>query len=156
MRKKFFILLFLAVLWYPLSAQDKDQVQWLTWEQLSDSLTVHPKPVLLFFHTDWCAYCRKMQNVVFTDSAVIRKLDADYYALRFDAESVDTVCFDHQILTNAVSKKRTGHYHQITKLLAAREGKFTFPTTIVLRKDFTVRSRHFHYLDRRKLLKALQ
>jgi thioredoxin-related protein len=147
----------LCLLYVGLSAmtQPKDAVRWMTFAQLSDSLQTNPKPVLLFFHTDWCAYCRKMQHDVFTDQQLVQRLNADYYAVRFDAESVDTVHFDGQILTNEVTKKRTGRYHALAKILAARDGNFIFPTTILLAPDFTVRKRHFEYLDRKRLLKML-
>lgn len=136
-------------------AQERDTVNWISFEQLSDSLTTNPKKVLLFFHTDWCAYCRKMQNDVFTDEAIVQHLNANYYAVRFDAESTDTVHFDNQILKNDARKKRTGSYHDIAQLLASSKGNFVFPVTLVLEKDFTVKQRYFEYLDRKKLLRAL-
>jgi len=137
------------------TAQEKDTVAWISFEQLSDSLTTNPKKVLLFFHTDWCAYCRKMQNEVFTNETVAQYINENYYAVRFDAESTDTVYFDNQILKNNTRKKRTGAYHEIAQLLASSKGNFVFPVTLVLEKDFTVTQRYFEYLDRKKLLRAL-
>lgn len=130
-------------------------VDWLSFEQLSDSLAIKPKKVLLFFHTDWCAYCRKMERDVFTNQEVANELNQHYYVVKFDAESADTVYFDGQTITNEVKQKRTGQYHDIAKLLATRNGQFTFPTTLILDSDFTVQQRFFQYLDRKKLLKAL-
>ncbi|MFD2593695.1 thioredoxin family protein [Sphingobacterium griseoflavum] len=139
-----------------LHAQGRAAINWLTFEQLSDSLHVNPKPVLLFFHTDWCVYCRKMDSAVFTDKQIIYMLNSRYYAVRFDAESVDSLCFDGQILTNKSSKKRRGSYHDIAKILAARHGDLIFPTTLILSPDFTVQQRYFEYLSPEKLLKTLQ
>jgi len=136
-------------------AQPKESIQWISFEQLADSLRTNPKRVLLFFHTEWCAYCRKMQNDVFTDSKVVKRIKNDYYAVRFDAESVDTVNFDGQLLTNEVTKKRTGRYHALARILAARDGKFVFPTTLFLEPDFSVRHRYFEYLDSNRVLKLL-
>ncbi|KGE15182.1 thioredoxin family protein [Sphingobacterium deserti] len=136
-------------------AQPKESIQWISFEQLADSLRTKPKRVLLFFHTDWCAYCRKMQNDVFTDPQLVKRINNDYYAVRFDAESVDSVHFEGQIFTNEVTKKRTGRYHALARILAARDGKFVFPATLFLEPDFTVRHRHFEYLDRNRVLKLL-
>lgn len=137
-------------------AQQKDSINWISFEQLSDSLTVNPKKVLLFFHTDWCAYCRKMQSATLSDPEVVHELNANYYAVSFDAEQVDTVHFDGRAFANEVSKKRTGSYHALTKLLAPRGDKFVFPTTIILDKDFAVEQRYFNYLDKKKFLKAIR
>ncbi|NGM66126.1 thioredoxin family protein [Sphingobacterium sp. SGR-19] len=136
-------------------AQQRDTVDWLSFEELSDSLAIKPKKVLLFFHTDWCAYCRKMERDVFTDREIVNELNQHYYAVKFDAESADTVYFDGQIITNEVKQKRMGQYHDIAKLLATRNGQFTFPTTLILDSDFTVQQRFFQYLDRKKLLNVL-
>ncbi|PRD51335.1 thioredoxin family protein [Sphingobacterium gobiense] len=137
-------------------AQQQNTVNWLSFEQLSDSLATKPKKVLLFFHTDWCAYCRKMQKVIFTDPDVVNELNSNYYAVQFDAETVDTIHFDGQVVVNESSKKRTGQYHNMAKLLAARDGKLSFPTTLILASDFNVEQRFFQYVDRKKLMKALK
>lgn len=148
--KKLLLLLFL-ISSGGLFAQQQTQINWLSFEQLSDSLAIKPKKVLLFFHTDWCSFCRKMQNEVFTDQHIIDKINTDYYAVQFDAESVDSVHFDNQVFINPVTKKRTGKYHQLTTLLAAQKGKYIFPTTILLDADFTIKARFFQYLGRDKL-----
>lgn len=137
-------------------AQKTDTVNWLTFEQLSDSLQVKPKKTLLFFHTDWCVYCRKMMKATFTEAPVIKHLNEHYYVVQFDAESIDPIRFDGQLLTNAAVKKQTGKYHDIAKLLASKKGKLTFPTTIILNSDFTVKQRFFQYLDQKKLMQVLK
>ncbi len=148
-----FLTIYLSMQTY---AQDREAVKWISFEQLSEALRVDPKPVFLFFHTDWCVYCRKMDSAVFTDPKIIHTLNNDYHAVRFDAESVDSLSFDGQILTNKSSKKRRGSYHDIAKFLAARQGNFIFPTTLILSPDFTVKQRYFEYLSPEKLSKALQ
>ncbi|WP_437921034.1 thioredoxin family protein [Sphingobacterium sp. LRF_L2] len=154
--KKLFTLSILLYLAFHAEAQKKESIQWLSFEQLSDSLASKPKDVLLFFHTDWCVYCRKMQQDVFTNSTVIDKINREYYAVHFDAESVDTVSFDGQHLTNTTTVKRRGSYHSLAKILASRNGSLSFPTTLILNADFTVHQRHFQYLSPKTLLKALE
>ena len=155
---KNYILFIVLILSAKVSAQDlspSKTINWLSFEQLNDSLAVHPKPVFIFFHTDWCAYCRKMDREVFTKPEVIATLNADFYAVHFDAESVDTLTFDGQILHNTVSKKTTGKFHQMAELLAARPQGLAFPTTLILDKDFTLLTRKFTYLSAKNMLKLL-
>lgn len=159
MKKKAIVFIFF-LLTLPMShlrAQQKTEVvNWITFEQLSDSLAIHPKKVLLFFHTDWCAYCRKMQREVFTDPQIVSHLNKHYYVVSFDAESTDTVSFDGALYTNSAPQKKTGSYHKLTELLAARQGKFSFPTTVILNEHFQVQTRSFEYLDRKKLSRVIQ
>lgn len=148
------VLLFMSGYWNVLMGQERERINWLTFEQLSDSLEVNPKPVLINFHTDWCAYCRKMHREVFTDPQIVKSINENYFAVHFDAESRDSIRFDGQLFVNKEASGRKKGIHELARLLGGRVGEFTVPVTIFLEQDFTVRSRHFEYLSIKKL-KAL-
>ena len=138
------------------NAQEKGSVEWLTFEQLEDSLTVKPKKVFIDFHTDWCTYCRKMDKVVFTKPAIVKLLNEQYYAVRFDAETEAAVVFGGQTFINDQLKKSRTPVHQIAQLLALRGGQFAPPVMVMLDGQFKVTARYFEYMDSKKLLKALK
>ncbi len=142
-------------------AQQSNSVNWITFEQLEDSLTAQlndsqPKKVFIDFFTDWCTYCRKMDKVVFTKLEVINLLNDQYFAVRFDAESDIEIRFGGQTLINDQIGQSRKPVHQIAQILALREGKFTPPTMIVLDQDFNVTARYFEYMDSKKLIQALK
>ena len=139
-----------------LRAQDAESVQWLTFEQLEDSLALRSKKVFIDFYTDWCTYCRKMDKKVFSDKEVIDRMNESYYAVRMDAESIDTVRFEGRDFINDQVGKKRKPLHQLAQLLALRDGKFVAPTMIVLDDTFKVQKRYFWYLDRKKLMDALE
>ncbi|MEM6643739.1 MAG: thioredoxin fold domain-containing protein [Bacteroidota bacterium] len=139
----------------PVSAQETKSVQWITFEQLEDSLAVEKKKVFIDFYTDWCTYCRKMDKVVFTKPEVIDLLKKDYYAVRFDAETESEVAFGGQTLVNDQVVKSRNPVHQIAQLLAFRNGQFAPPTLVVLDQDFKVTARYFEYMDSKRLIRAL-
>jgi thioredoxin-related protein len=147
---------FFLALSISLSAQEKDSVQWLTFEQLEDSLAVNPKKVFIDFYTDWCTYCRKMDRVVFTKPEVIKLLNDGYYAVRFDAETEAEITFSGQTFVNDQNGKSRRPIHQIAQLLALRGDQFAPPTLVVLDENFNVTARYFEYLSSKQLLKALQ
>ncbi len=137
------------------NAQEKS-IRWLSFDQLDDSLANRPKKVFVDFYTDWCTYCRKMDKVVFTNSEVIEQLNDSYYAVRMDAESLDTISFEGQQFINDQVGKTRNPVHQIAQLLALREGQFAPPTMVILDETFVVKNRYFEYLTSKKLLKALR
>lgn len=149
----FTISLFLCT---PLNAQEAESVRWLSFEQLEDSLTKHPKKVFIDFYTDWCTYCRKMDNVVFTKPQVVKILNESYYAVRFDAETESEIVFGGQKLVNDQLGKSRSPIHQIAQLLASRKGQFAPPVLVMLDEDFKVTARYFQYMDSKRLLKALK
>ncbi|MEM9341252.1 MAG: thioredoxin family protein [Bacteroidota bacterium] len=140
----------------PLFAQESASVRWLTFEQLEDSLETNPRPVLIDFYTDWCTYCRKMDQVVFTNQEVVNMLNEQYYAVRFDAETASEVIFGGQKFVNhQIGKSRTPT-HELAQLLASRAGRFAPPVIVILAKDFRVTARYFEYLNSHRLIKALE
>lgn len=156
-KKPFYFLLF--VCFNPvlsLTAQENIRVNWLSFGQLSDSLSQHPKPTILFFETDWCVYCKKMEKEVFANKELAELINKDFYAVQMDAESTDTIHFDGRIFRNSVSKKRRGSYHELAELLAQQPGGFSAPVLLVLDENFITRGRYFEYLDSRRLLQILK
>ncbi len=138
-----------------LKAQQVDSVRWLSFEGLEEALATQPKKVFIDFYTDWCTYCRKMDKVVFTKPELVDLLNDQYYAVRFNAETDAPVAFGGQLFINdQVGKSRTP-IHQIAQLLALRQGRFVAPTLVLLDEEFKVVSRHFEYMDSKKLLRAL-
>lgn len=147
---------FSLLLYAPLSAQESEVVRWLSFEQLEDSLAVQPKKVFIDFYTDWCAYCRKMDQVIFTKEEVIKQLNKAYYAVRFDAETDSVVTFGGSQFINDQLGKSRNPLHQIAILLALRDGQFSAPAMVLLDEDFKVTARYFEYMDSKRLLKALK
>lgn len=131
-------------------------IRWLGFQQLEDSLEVQPRKVLIAFYADWCAYCRKMDRVAFRDPGVVRRLNTEFYAVRMDVESTDTIVFDSRVYTNPEAGKRRRPVHEIPRLLASREGvPFSLPAILILGEDFRVRDRFFEYLSAKKMREIL-
>jgi thioredoxin-related protein len=129
----------------------QDQIRWMDFSALDDSLKVQPKKVLISFYTDWCTYCRKMDKEVYTDPAIIAHINQHYYAVRMDAESPDSIWFDGQLFTNKRTTKRRKGYHELALLLGGRQGRMSVPVTLFLQPDFNIIHARYEYLDRKKL-----
>jgi hypothetical protein len=97
-----------------------------------------------------------MDKVVFTQPAVVERLNTSYYSVRMDAESADTIFFEGQFFINDQLGKTRRPVHQLAQLLALNEGQFTPPVLIILDENFTIQKRYFQYLDSKKLLEALK
>ena len=135
----------------------KEKINWISFEQLDDSLAVKPKKVFISFYADWCSYCKKMDKVAFKDSEVISMLNSEYYAVKMNAETKDTIVFEGRKFINAEVGKKRRPTHQIPLLLASRKGRsFSLPAIVVLDENFQVTSRQFEYLSTKKMLTILK
>lgn len=136
-------------------SQQEKAVHWLSFEQLSDSLQKQPKKVFIDFYADWCAPCLKMQRDVFTDEKIIKELNKNFYAVKMNVESTDTIHFGNQKFINKRAKRRNP-IHEIPLLMAGQKDKqFSLPAMVFLDEDFEAKARYFQYLNVEQLSEIL-
>lgn len=137
-------------------SQEEKAFQWLTFEQLEDSLQTNPKKVFIDFYADWCGPCLKMQREVFTDEKIIQILNKEYYAVKMNVESTDTIYFGNQIFINE-RRNRRNPIHQIPLLMASQKNKpFSLPALIFMDEKFQATARYFQCLNAQQLIDILQ
>ncbi len=155
--KKHILFLFFFGCFTVTTVAQNEKVNWISFEQLDDSLAVKPKKVFISFFANWCAYCKKMDKVAFKNSDVISILNSEYYAVKMNVQTEEIINFEGtKYINNEIGKKRKP-IHQIPLLLASRKNRsFSLPATIILNKTFKVTQRHFEYLSTKKMLKVLK
>ncbi|MGJ8733583.1 MAG: DUF255 domain-containing protein [Cellulophaga sp.] len=138
-----------------LTAQNKE-VNWLSFNQLEDSLSIKPKKVFIHFYAEWCSLCNKMERKAYKDPSVISKLNKEYYAVKMNIESTEKITFGGTIYENKNAKK-VNAIHQIPLLMASRKNKpFSLPATVILDDTFTTTARYFQYLNTKQLLRTIE
>ncbi|MCG8566909.1 MAG: thioredoxin fold domain-containing protein [Desulfobacterales bacterium] len=61
----------------------------IDWQDYSPGLSrakTAGKPVFLYFHADWCGYCRQLKQTTFKDKRVQDYLDENYVSISVDTE----------------------------------------------------------------------
>ena len=153
--KRFIFFVLMLVLSNAAFSQSEEAVHWLSFEQLEDSLQANPKKVFIDFYADWCGPCLKMQRDVFTDEEIVKILNDDYYAVKMNVESTDTIHFGNETFINERAHRRNP-VHQIPVLMASQKGKqFSLPALIFLDEKFQAEARYFQYLNVEQLSKIL-
>lgn len=136
-------------------AQPSKEINWLSFSQLNDSLKVNPKKVFVNFYADWCVYCKEMDRTTFRNEKVGAILNKDYYSVKMNIESRDTILFGDQTFVNK-RYKRVNPVHEIALLMAGRKNKsFSLPAFVLLNDEFVATARYFQFLDVEGILDIL-
>ncbi|GAB5563484.1 MAG: thioredoxin fold domain-containing protein [Winogradskyella sp.] len=140
-----------------LNALPKEEVHWLTFEELETALANAPKKVIIHFYADWCVYCKKMEQSAYSKPDIIETLNAEYYAVKFNVESTDEIEFGGKRFINANVGKKRNPYHQIPEYLAGRENEeLELPATVFLDEDFNIVERYYWYLSPKEMRDILK
>jgi thioredoxin-related protein len=93
-----------------------------------------PRKIFMDMYTHWCGWCKKMDASTFKDPKVVDYLNKKYYAVKFDAETKDTIKFrDHDFFFHA--DKRSNEL-----AFSLMQGKMSYPTTLYLDETFALLS----------------
>ena len=101
-----------------LSLKPKPEVDWLSFEALETALIKKQKKVIIHFYADWCVYCKKMEDAVYTKPAIAEAINADYYAVKFNVESTDTIQFGGKTFVNLNTGKKTNRVSSNTRIVS--------------------------------------
>ena len=111
------------------TVSSRPSVNWLTFSQVQDSLRHHPKKVFIDVYATWCGPCKKMDKTTYKNEEVVKYLNDNFYAIKLDAETMDTINFKSKTFVNSLNKNNT---HNLTYEVASIDGAIAFPTSVIL------------------------
>lgn len=132
------IILFLSILMTfavlkSLTAQEKVKINWLSFEQAVELNTKNPKKIFIDVYTDWCSWCKVMDNNTFTNPIIADYLNKNYYTVKLNAEMKDTVKFNNTVFINPAPIAQRGTHQLAASLL---QGNMSYPAYVFLNESF--------------------
>jgi len=128
MKKYSIILLFLTTS-ISLYSQDKT-VKWYSIQEAEMLSRQSFRPIFIDTYTDWCGWCKKMDQETFTNSVIADILNTSFYPVKFDAEGKESINFFGQTFIN---DGKVGKAHQLA--VALLRGQLSYPTVVFLTKQ---------------------
>lgn len=89
------LLVFAAVFTFlSFDSKPKEKVNWISFEELEKAYAKQPKPIIVDLYTNWCGWCKEMDRTTYSNAKVAAYINENYYAVKYNAESTDSVRFN--------------------------------------------------------------
>ena len=110
-------------------------IKWHTFQEAVALSKVEKKKIFIDVFTDWCGWCKVMDRSTFTNPAIIKYMNAKYYAVKLNAEMKDTILFNNYSFVNP-SPGTPRSTHQLASSLL--NNQMSYPTTVYLDENFNM------------------
>jgi thioredoxin-related protein len=112
-------------------------INWMSFEEALEAQKREPRKIMMDVYTQWCGPCKMMMANTFTNADVIEYVNANYYAVKFDAESPDPVTYMDQVFTNPDydpnARGRNG-VHQLSRAMKVN----AYPTVVYMDENASI------------------
>ncbi len=91
-----------------------------------------PKKLVIDVYTDWCSWCKKMDKSTYQNEGIIQQINEDFYFVKLNAETRDSIFFDNKIFTFQ------NQYKANELALALLNGQMSYPSTVFLDENLGI------------------
>ncbi|MCB0647635.1 MAG: DUF255 domain-containing protein [Saprospiraceae bacterium] len=106
-------------------AGNQESITWYSWEEGVDLVKKTNKKMFIDVYTDWCGWCKKMDATTFQDPEVVKYMNENFVAVKFDAEQDKEIVFDNYTY-KLIPGGRKGTHELALSLLKGRAGYPSF------------------------------
>jgi thioredoxin-related protein len=122
-------------------AKGGKHINWMSFEQAAALNKKQPKKIFIDVYTGWCGWCKRMDATTFQNPVIIEYINKEYYAVKLDAETPDSIHFQDKVF---VYKPENKANELAVSLLG---GKMGYPTSVYLDEKFGMLSPVSGYMD---------
>lgn len=119
------------------SVMSAQSINWMTMEEALTAQEKAPKKIILDAYTTWCGPCKMLDKNTFSNKNVIKYINDNYYAVKFNAEGNETVNYQDFEYTNpnyVPGRKGRNSQHLFAHALKVR----AYPSLVFFEEDGTL------------------
>lgn len=104
------------------------KVQWMSIQEAIELNKTEPRKVIVDIYTDWCFWCKKMDEATFQHPEIVNYINDNFYAVKLDAQMQESVFFKEN--EYYFDTKDLGGFHEMAFYLT--RGRLSFPSVVFL------------------------
>jgi len=108
------LLIILSLTFFSFAVNGQDKIDWLTWEEALAKNSNEKKKFLVDVYTDWCTWCKKMDQRTFQKPHIVKYVNDNYYAVKFNAEQKEDIIYDNKVYHYVSGFGKRG-YHELAE-----------------------------------------
>ncbi len=119
-----------------------EEIKWVSINDLPALQAKQPRKYFVDVYTSWCGPCKMMMNNTFKDPAIVKYVNENFYAVKFNAEGNEVVNFKGYEFKNvgfdpAKVNSRNGT-HDFTLAIAPVQTRIAYPTLVYFDENNTI------------------
>lgn len=126
-----------------------------TFEQMELAQKQEKRISIVFIHTDWCKYCKAMENTFLNNEKIRTLLDENFYFISFNAEEKSDIKFNNQVFSFKPNGRNIG-FNELNEVLSNGENQDVFPRLVLLNSEHKMFYTLNGYLSPKELEKVLK
>ncbi len=119
-----------------------EEIHWVTINELPALMAKQPRKVFMDVYTSWCGPCKMMLANTFHNPAIVKYVNENFYAVKFNAEGNEVVKFKGNDFLNpgydpakANSRNST---HDFALAIAPVQTRIAYPTVVYFDEQLNI------------------
>lgn len=110
----------------------EEGIRWMSFEDAVVASDKDPRKIFIDVYTGWCGWCKRMDASTFKDTSVVNYMNRNYYAVKLDAETRDTVRFRDKVFVYRAEYKAN------ELALSLLNGKMGYPSFVIMDEQYAI------------------
>ncbi len=107
-------------------------------EKFNSIFNENPKPILLYFSTNWCSYCMIQKKQLKKEDELLQILNNDIYFIEIDAEANQSIIF----LGREYKSSSNGKMHSFLEEFIDKKDQISYPYWVLISKEFKIEMKY--------------
>ncbi len=103
-------------------------IKWMTLKEVQEAQKRQPRKIVVDVYTDWCGWCKRMDATTFKHPEVVKYVNENFYAVKFDAETKETIRFNGKDYKHVMQGNR-GYNEWAAVML---NGQLSYPSMVYI------------------------